>query len=159
MDNEKDLSAEKHNLLIEEMRQSFFQLENLTTALDNKAYGMIAFNTILLSIFGYIIVNYLNYGLMYIAPVLLVGSLITLLFCVYLREWGRPIADRTFDLFDNLDVKAISKQLAINYLSCEAALLEKYINKVKYLKISFIFTVLAIIIELVAISWLVINSL
>lgn len=156
MDKEKELSVEKHNLLIEETRQSFFQLENLTTALDNKAYGMIAFNTILLSIFGYIIVNYFNYTLAYIAPVLLAGSLILLLFCVYLREWGRPDSEESIKLFKDLDYKVVARQLAANYVKYERELYKIYFDKAKYLKLSFKFTVAAIVVEFLAIAWLII---
>jgi hypothetical protein len=156
MGEERDLSAEKHNLLIEETRQSFFQLENLTTALDNKAYGMIAFNTILISIFGYIIANYFNYALAYIAPILLMGSLIILLFCVYPRNWFRPNSEKSLNLFDELGFKPIAGQLAVNYASYEKYLYKKYYKKVKYLKWSFKLTIAAIVIEFLAIAWLII---
>jgi hypothetical protein len=37
-----------YELIINEVRESLFQLECITTSLDNKAYGLIALNTILL---------------------------------------------------------------------------------------------------------------
>ncbi len=156
MDEKQDLSVEKHSLLVEETRQAFFQLENLTTALDNKAYGMIAFNTILISIFGYIIANYFNYALAYIAPTLLIGSLALLLFCIYLRGWERPDSEKSKGLFKDLDYKAIARQLAANYVKYERELYKKYFDKAKYLKWSFKLTIAAIAVEFLAIAWLII---
>ncbi len=156
MDEEQDLSAEKHNLLIEETRQSFFQLENLTTALDNKAYGMIAFNTILISIFGYIIVHYFNSPSAYIAPGLLIESLILLLFCIYLRKWERLNTEETVKLFKNLDFKEIAGQLATNYVNYEKKLYKTYFNKLEYLNLSFKLTIVAILIEVLVVVCLII---
>jgi len=150
MDEKQDISIDKHNLLVEETRQSFFQLENLTTALDNKAYGMIAFNTILVTIFGYIIANHFNHFLAYIAPTLLMGSLALLLFCIYLRGWERPESEKTIELFkkeNGLDFKTIARQIAANYVSYERYLYKRYLDKSKYLIWSFYLTIVAIIAE------------
>jgi len=148
MDEEQDLSVEKHSLLIGEMRQSFFQLENLTSALDNKAYGLIAFNTILLLIFGYITANYFKDSLLaYIAPGLLIESLLFLLLCVYLRGWERVKSKESIKLFDKSGFKEIVGQLATNYVNNEEFLYKKYYNKLKYLRSSFYITIIAIFIE------------
>ena len=40
-------------LMAEEARQSFFQVENITAYLDYKAYGIITFDTILFVVFTY----------------------------------------------------------------------------------------------------------
>jgi len=156
MDEKQDLSVEKHNLLIEETRQSFFQLENLTTALDNKAYGMIVFNTILISIFGYIIINYFNSPFAYIALGVLIESFVFLLLCVYLRGWERVKSKESIKLFDKSGFKEITGQLAVNYVNNEEFLYKIYYNKLKYLRVSFYLTIIAIFIEAPIIMWLII---
>jgi len=42
-----------YNLILDETRQNFFQLENLMSNLDMKAFGIIAVNTILFSFYTY----------------------------------------------------------------------------------------------------------
>lgn len=47
-----------NRLMVDDARQSFFQLENLVSSLDAKAFGVVTLSSVLLSIFACVIVLY-----------------------------------------------------------------------------------------------------
>jgi hypothetical protein len=147
---------EKYNLLIEETRQSFFQLENLTTSIDNKAYGTIAFDTILLSIFAYAFTFYSSI-LLYIAPTILVISLILTLRSIWPQTRFGSENKETIKLFKTLEFKEIVRTLAANYTSYDIVLWKIYKNKVKYLYYGLKLTTVAIVVEGLIIAYFVLG--
>lgn len=148
--------SEKHNLLIEETRQSFFELESLTISVDNKAYGMIAFIAVLVTISVYITTLYPGWYPVYLSPALLVVSLLFALLCIYPREWFRPDVEESIKLFESMDSDAIAMQLSASYVSSERSLSEIYINKFGYLKCCLLITICAIVIEFLVLAWCII---
>jgi hypothetical protein len=67
-----------YNLMADQARQSFFQLENITAALDSKVFGMVTADALLFSVFAYIS-QPLSDALFYIPMALIVLSFISLL--------------------------------------------------------------------------------
>lgn len=47
-----------NRLMVDDARQSFFQLENLMSSLDTKAFGVVAIGAVLISIYTYILNNF-----------------------------------------------------------------------------------------------------
>ena len=156
-DTTNQCAMDKHSMLVDETRQSFFQLENLTTSVDNKAYGVIAFNTILLSMFAYVFTFYSGRILFYIAPTLLLISLLLVLICIWPRAWFRPENRETIKLFKTLGFKEIARTLAANYTSYEMVLCKIYKKKFNYLYYGLKLTTIAIAIEGVVIACFVLD--
>jgi len=55
-----------HDLMVNDARQSFFQLENLMSSLDAKAFGGVAIGAVIFSIYTYILNNLFKYDLLYL---------------------------------------------------------------------------------------------
>jgi hypothetical protein len=148
---------EKYNLLVDETRQSFFQLENLTTSIDNKAYGTIAFDTILLSMFAYVFTFYSSRILLYIAPTILIIALLFALVCIWPRTRFGSENKGTIELFKTLEFKEIARILAANYTSYDMVLWKIYKKKVNYLQYGLKLTTIAIVVEAVIIAYFVLD--
>lgn len=151
------MDENKHILLVEETRQAFFQLENLTTSIDNKAFGMIALDTILLSMFVYMSTLYSSI-LLYVAPVLITTALIAILICVKPRKWYSPNNEETIKLFKNKSFGEISRILAANYTSYDMVLWKIYNHKVEYLKYGVWITIISVVVEAIALLYLIFPS-
>jgi len=145
--------SEKHNLIVEETRQAFFWLDNSVVSIDNKAYGMIAFDTILLSMFAYMFTFYSNRFWIYVAPAMLVVSLLCLLFCIKPRKWYGPDNEKTIKLFKGKPIEEISRILAANYTSYDIVLWKIYKNKFKYLDLGLKITMVAIAMEVLVLVY------
>lgn len=148
---------EKHSLIVEETRQAFFQLENQTTTIDNKAYGMIAFDTILLSMFAYIFSFYTSHFWLYVAPAMLVISLLCLLFCIKPRKWYGPDNAKTILLFKDKPIEEISRILAANYTSYDIVLWKIYREKFKWLNIGLKIAMIAIAVEFLVLVYFMVD--
>jgi hypothetical protein len=138
-----------NELMAEEARQSFFQVENITTYLDYKAFGIIAFDTILFSEFTYFFSPFSHW---YCSggPLLLFVSLILELKCVWPRNFDRFTADSTIKEYGTLGLEEASAHIAADYADLELDSLDIYIEKMIYLKFGLLSTIAAIIIEAIA---------
>lgn len=147
-----------NELMAEEARQSFFQLENITAYLDSKANGIIAFDAIFFTIFTYFF-SPLSHWYCSFGPILLISSLIFGLKSVWIRDSSRYISDSAIKNYGTLDVDKAAAQIAADYADLELDALELYREKLIYLKISLKLTIVAMIVEVVALVILVLGSL
>jgi hypothetical protein len=153
----RDFMSDKHDLLVEETRQAFFQLENLVTSIDNKAFGMIALDTILLSIFAYVFTLFPTCSgiLLYVSPMLIMLSLLLVLICIKPRKWYSPDNEKTIKLFENKPANEIARILAANYTSYDIVLTKIYNKKIEYLKYGVWITIISIVVELFVLAYLI----
>jgi hypothetical protein len=145
--------SEKYGLLVEETRQTFFQLESLTTSVDNKAYGMIALDTVLLSMFAFLLTLYSSKFWLYIAPMLLVLSLLCMLYCIKPRKWFGPENKKTIELFKTKKFDEIARILAANYTSYDIVIWKIYNEKFKYLNLGLKLTMISIVVESIVLCY------
>jgi hypothetical protein len=113
-------------LMVNEARESYFQLESITTALDNKAYGLIAFNTILLTVFVFSYELYHN-NLIFIPSVLIIVSQVSVLICIIPRTSHRMTGEIIIHRYGVKEFDDAAGQLAHNYAGLEKELNNIYI--------------------------------
>ena len=143
-----------YELIINEVRESLFQLECITTSLDNKAYGLIALNTILLSVFAYSHDFYKSY-IIYIPSFLIIASLILVLICIIPRTSHRMTGENIIHLYGEMKFDDAAGRLALNYASLEKELNEVYKIKMIYFGWGLKLTIASIIIEMIVLSYLI----
>ncbi len=142
------------DLMVNETRESLFQLECIATSLDNKAYGIIAFNTILLSVFAFSYEVY-HSKLIFIPSFLIIASLISVLICIVPRSSHRMTGEKIINLYGEMDADNAAGQLALNYASLEKELNGIYDEKYKYLRVGLLSTLASVIIGFVIIAYLI----
>jgi len=142
------------DLMVNESRESLFQLECTATALDNKAYGLIAFNTILLSIFAYSNEIY-HSDFIYIPTILIIISLLCVLFGIIPRTSHRMTGEKIINLYGGMEFDDAAGQLAFNYASLEKELTSVYNIKMRCVAISLIYTIIATITEATILLYLI----
>jgi len=141
-------------LMINEARESLFQLESIATALDNKAYGLIAFNTIVLSVLAYFNEVYHN-KLIYIPIFILVVSLILVLICIIPRASHRMTGEKILNRYGGMEFDDAAGHLAFNYAGLEKELSKTYNKKLKYLQYSLGCTIMAIFVGAIVLYYLI----
>jgi hypothetical protein len=136
-----------YSIMLEESRQSFFQLENLMSYLDMKAFGLCAINALLFSIFAYLLSLFKAHIplVMYIPSGLLVVSLIFLIFCTWPQDWNRQDGLATLNKYGTWDCERASRQLAKNYATSENELFIKYWEKFEHFRKGLILTIFAFV--------------
>jgi hypothetical protein len=136
-----------YDLMAEEARQSFHQLENVTAALDSKAFGAVTADALLFSVFIYISSPFSN-GLFYISIVLIIISFISLLASVWPRRFHRQFSDDTIKNYGTWDSKTALAQIAANYADLEREQYKVYKNKFNCFLAGMVLMVLAMISEI-----------
>jgi len=144
-------------LMVNESRESLFQLECIANSLDNKAYGLIAFNTILLSIFAYFVDAYHN-DFMYIPTILIIISLLALLVCIIPRTSHRMTGEIIINRYGEKEFNDAAGCLAFNYASLEKELTDIYNKKMNCATFSLIFTIIGIISGALILAYLTFDS-
>ncbi len=152
------LMSSTDELMAEEARQSFFQLENITAYLDSKANGIIALNAFFFTIFTYFF-SPISHWYCSVGPILLIASLIFGLKSVWIRDSERYISDSAIKNYGTLEVSKAAAQIAADYADLELDALDLYREKLIYLKIGLKLTIAAMIVEVVALVILVLGSL
>lgn len=135
-----------YDLMADEARQSFFQLENVTAALDSKAFGAMTADAFLFTIFVYIS-SPISSWLYYIPMTFIIISFVSLLASVWPRRFYRQFSDDTIKNYGRLDPKQALAQIAANYADLESRQYEAYKNKSKWFLIGLISMVLAMVSE------------
>lgn len=143
-----------YDLMVNEARESLFQLECIATSLDNKAYGIIAFNTILLSVFAFSYEIY-HSKLIFIPSFLLIASLISVLICIVPRSSHRMTGEKIISLYGQMNAEEAAGQLAANYAGLEKELNGIYDEKYKYLKCGLLSMIASLIVGFVIIAYLI----
>lgn len=142
------------DLMVNETRESLFQLECIATALDNKAYGLIAFDTIVLSALAYSNEIY-HSKIMYLPIFFLFISMIFVLICIIPRTSHRMTGENILHLYGKEDFEDAAGELAVNYASLENELNDVYNIKLKYLRWGLKFTILAMPVGALVLSYLI----
>jgi hypothetical protein len=138
-------------LMVEEARQSFFQVENITAFLDYKAYGIITVDAILFTIFTYFF-SPLSHWYCVLGPILLLASLIFELKCIWIRDFDRYTSDSTIRTYGTLKIEDAAAHIAADYADLELDSLDIYREKIVDLKYGLKSTILAIVIEAITIG-------
>lgn len=138
-----------YNLMLDETRQNFFQLENLMSNLDMKAFGIIAVNAIMFSW------DKFQSFWFFIPLCFLIISSALLIICVWPRIWDRQSSEATIKEYGTLTPEKASSQLTVNYATWESYLTEIYEKKIKHLRNGLIVTTLAFILGVFIIIFLV----
>jgi hypothetical protein len=126
-----------HDLMLEEARQSFFQLESTIANLDTKAFGFVAVDGVLFTLIGYILsLNDLpatgNTDYWYAVPLSSFGiSLFFMTYCVWPRKWRSQDLYLTIEKYGTLEPEDAATQLAVNYVTWEDQLLKIHGKKVR----------------------------
>jgi hypothetical protein len=143
-----------YELMINESRESLFQLESIATSLDNKAYGLIAFYTLLFSIFAYSNEIFHN-NYLYIPLIIIITSLLCLLIAITPRTSHRMTGEIIIRQYGNFSFDDAAGQLAFNYASLEKELTDIYNTKIKYVTLSLIYAAISIITGTIILLYLI----
>jgi len=133
--DEKEDRIRKNILLQDDARQSFFQLENLIFNIDAKAFGLVAIDTIFITISGYYL-GITKWNFWYIPTVVFCLSLIFMLLCAMPRFYDRRDPVKGINDATNKSSEYVAAQIAVDY----AHLFEKMANGVYRQKI-FLFVI------------------
>lgn len=137
-----------HSLMLEETRSNFFQLESWMSFLDLKAFGIIAINAILVSVFAIILTKYPNLPYYYFIPCLiLIVSSAFMLFCIWPRKWKKLAGHRIWEEYKTLEKDSAVQLLAEKYAKNEKALYKIYDLKITFFKTRLIFTRVGFVLE------------
>ena len=142
------------DLMVNDARQSFFQLENLVSCLDSKAFGVVTLDSVLLSIFAYIIVLYKSH-ILYIPYSILILSVLFMSFCIRPRKWKRGRSLITIKKYGNLEFEAAANTMAMNYARWEDKLYIMYNKKLRFFKIGLDFLGLSVLLEIIILAYLI----
>jgi len=142
-----------YDLMAEEARQSYFQLENVTSALDSKAFGVVTADALLFSVFAFIN-SPLSNVLFYIPIVLIIISFISLLIGVWPRHFQRQFCDDTIRNYGTWDSKKALAQIAANYADLESRQFRVYKKKFRWVYAGLILMVMAMFCEIVIFAYI-----
>lgn len=144
-----------YSLMVDETRSNFFQLENLVSNLDAKAFGIIAINTILFTFFALVLDKFDN-SLFWVPLSLIVVSLAILIICIWPRTWDRQSNSATVNKYGTWKFEKASSQLAINYTTWEKLLYKTYKKKIIHLRSGLILTTSAFVIGVIIFIYIIV---
>ncbi len=123
-----------HELMLEEARQSFFQLEQSLSNLDSKAFGLAAFDSILFTVY----ISSLNSVSVsidtffwYVPLSLFILSLFFIIPCIWPRYHRGQDPYKTIKEYGIMETEDAAGQLAINYTTLYEELLKIHKDKVR----------------------------
>ena len=140
-----------YDLMAEEARQSFFQFENVTFALDSKAFGVVTADALLFSVFSFI--SPFSNWLFYIPVALLIISCFLLIGCVYPRHFHRQFSEDTINNYGTMDSKMALSHIAANYAHLERSQYKIYKNKLNWFLTGLILMVAAMVCEMIIFAY------
>lgn len=141
-----------YDLMAEESRQSFFQLENVTAALDSKAFGVMTADAFLFSVFSFI--SPFSNWLFYIPVALIIISCFLLIACVWPRRFNRQFSEDTINNYGTMDSKKALAHIAANYADLERSQYTVYKNKIAWFLPGLILMVVAMACEMVFFAYI-----
>jgi len=140
-------------LLLEDMRQSFYAVENKISNLDSKAFGLATINSVFISFFTYLLTIGVNvFGV--VSIILLIGSLTVLLYSIWPREWLRPDGKATIKKYWESPPSKTADQLVVNYAGYEQRASSAYDEKMRWFKISLKATCVAVVLQIISFIYL-----
>ncbi|MGB4680685.1 MAG: hypothetical protein WBI23_10905 [Methanothrix sp.] len=142
--------------MADQARQSFFQLENITAALDSKVFGMVTADALLFSVFAYIS-QPLSDALFYIPMALIVLSFISLLVSAWPRHFHRQFADDIIKNYGTWEPNKALAQIAANYADLELNQYKIYNNKLIWFMAGLVLMIIAMISEMIVFSYVTVN--
>lgn len=148
------MMADIYNLMLDETRQNFFQVESWISFLDLKAFGIIAINAILVSFFAIILTKYPTLPYYYLIPCfLLVVSSAFMLFCIWPRKWKKMAGYLIWEEYRSLEADNASQLLAEKYAENEKSLYKIYDLKLRFFKVGLVFTVISFVLNSIVFFW------
>jgi len=144
-----------HSLFLDETRASFFQLENLTSYLDMKAFGVVAINAILLSAFIGILIQLKANSYCYIPCIFLVISIGFVVLCVWPREHKGQSGLIKVTQYGQLKADNAAGILTANYVDWEERLRKIYNEKMDFLNVALALTIVSLGLIFVILIYLV----
>ena len=139
------------DLMVNDARQSFFQLENLMSSLDTKAFGVVAIGAVLFSIYTYILNKFPNHDNLYLPYSILIISLLFMGCCIFPRGWERGSSLKNIKENGTLEYEEAANIMSMNYARWEDKLYETYKKKQILFEIGLGFMGLSILVEIVII--------
>ncbi len=140
-----------HELMLNDARQSFFQLENLMSSLDTKAFGVVAIGAVLFSIYTYILNNLFKNDNLYLPYSILALSLIVMVCCIFPRGWKRGSSLANIKESEDLGYEDAANTMAMNYAKWEDKLYKTYKKKLVLFEIGLGFMGVSVLLEIIII--------
>jgi len=140
-----------HDLMVNDARQSFFQLENLMSSLDTKAFGVVAIGAVIFSIYTYILNNLFKSDILYLPYLVLILSLLVMVCCIFPRNWKRGSSLKNIKEHGNMEFEDAADTMAMNYAKWEDKLYEIYKSKVALFEIGLGLMGVSILLEIIII--------
>jgi hypothetical protein len=153
------LMGDIYDLMVSDARQSFFQLENLMSSLDTKAFGVVAIGAVIFSIYTYIINSILKDDILYLPYLTLVLSLLVMICCIFPRNWKRGSSLKNIQEHGNMVFEDAANTMAMNYSKWEDKLYKTYKSKVALFEIGLGLMGISILFEIVIIFGFLIPGL
>jgi hypothetical protein len=124
----EDLKGNIESLMLEETRQAFHQRQTLLMSVDLKAFGIIAINAVLISVFSYVL-SAVKSDYLVIPFAFIIASVAFLTKCVWPIEWWGMEAATIVRDFGELEYREAIGSLAASYVQLDEMLKNKYKNK------------------------------
>lgn len=140
-----------YDLMVNDARQSFFQLENLMSSLDTKAFGVVAIGAVIFSIYTYIINNLFKYNIIYLPYLVLILSLLVMICCIFPRNWKRGSSLKNIKEHGDLEFEDAANIMAMNYAKWEDKLYKTYKSKVALFEVGLGLMGISIFFEIIII--------
>jgi hypothetical protein len=140
-----------NDVLLEEARESFYQLENLASTIDNKAFGLVAIDTLFITISGYFFDKTdLDFDFWSIPIALFSASLLFMLLCAWPRSRRRQDVYETVRNYANKTSDEVAEQLMVNYATLSDDFGKNVYNKkVCLLCIGFAYTCIGFLLSII----------
>lgn len=154
-----DISGNTHELIIDDVRLNFFQLENLITSLDLKSSIIIAIDAILIA-GGESMVHFneqipIHQFFIIIPPMLSISMAV---FCLWPRTWLRPNGLNTINNYADKKFDYAASKIAKNYADGEEKLKLIYVDKFEYFQHSVVLATISIVISFILILNQILSS-
>jgi hypothetical protein len=143
-----------YDLMVNDARQSFFQLENLMSSLDAKAFGVVAIGAVLFSVYTYILTNLFKFNMLYLPYLVLILSLLVMFCCIFPRSWDRGSCLKNIKEHGNLNFEDAANTMAMNYARWEDLLYQTYKRKMALFEVGLGLMSVSILFEVCTICYL-----
>ncbi len=136
----------KNELLQEDARQSFFQLENLMFNTDAKSFGLVAIDTLLVTVSGYFLDKTSN-ELWYVPAILFCASLFSLLVCAMPRRYERRWPTIPLNRAAKETSELVAAQMAVDYADLTNKLETLYDEKIQFFLVGSLLTLIGFVLS------------
>lgn len=144
-----------YELMADQSRQSFFQLENTIASLDSKSFGVMTADALLFSAFTFVLGHpCCSSKLFYISPSLIIISFALLLASTWPRRYRIQTAECVINKYGSWETKLVLAQLAANYADLERRSLEIYKNKFNWFYAGLVLMAISMAVEMIVYTYI-----